>query len=59
MVPEASTLLMYSRKVSSLMSWSVKMNAVPFPWTPHLRYNTFRSSSMLFELYDLPVWVGM
>lgn len=52
-LPEESTLLRYSRKASSFTSWSVKMNVVPLPWIPHVRYNTFRSSSKLAVLYDL------
>lgn len=51
--PDDKILLRYSKKASSLISKSVKMNVVPFPWQPHDLYSTFRSSRKLPILYDL------
>lgn len=49
-IPEERTLLRYSRKASSLISWSVKMNVIPFPWAPAVRYRYLRSSRRLDTL---------
>lgn len=54
-IPEERTLLRYSRKASSLISWSVKMKVIPLPWAPAVRYRYFRSSSRLDTLYDLSI----
>ena len=51
--PELSTLLRYSRKPSSLISWSVNTNVMPLPYWPDVRYRNLRSSSRLDTLYDL------
>ena len=51
--PDDRTLFRYSRKPSSLMSWSVKMKEMPLPCCPATRYRYFRSSSRLDTLYDL------
>lgn len=48
--PEDRTLLMYSKKDSSLISWSEKINVMPLPSLPAMRYKVFRSSSKLLVL---------
>lgn len=53
--PDDSTLFMYSRKDSSLISLSVKMKLAPLPCWPVVLYKLFRSSIKLAVLYDL-VW---
>lgn len=51
--PEASTFFMYSRNDPSLISLSVNMKVIPFPFCPAVRYNSFRSSRRLFVLQVL------
>lgn len=51
--PDDRTLLRYSRKPSSFISWSVNINVIPLPCWPAVRYRNFRSSSRFETLYDL------
>ena len=51
--PDDNTLLRYSKKFSSLTSWSVKIKVIPCPWTPATLYKYFKSSIIFVAEYDL------